>query len=65
MLKSVANQGSKMSEVVLVLGTVAIVGLVAIVSIALVYNRSLWVKGSDNSIEMRTDAEVRSEPSKD
>ena len=65
MLKSVSNQGSKMSEVVLVLGTVTIVGLVAIVSIALVYNRSLWVKGTDNSIEMRTDADVRSERAKD
>lgn len=62
MLKRVFREESKMSEVILVLGTVGIVGLVAIATIALVYNRSLWVKGTDSSIELRTEAtEVQNE----
>lgn len=46
----------RMSDVFVVLGTVGIVGLVAIAAIALVYNRNLWVKGTDSTLEVRTAA---------
>jgi len=47
-----------MSDGLVVLGTVAIVGLVAVTTVALVYNRSLHVRGSSEGIEVQTSPEM-------
>ena len=56
MNKKSFEKEKRMSDVFVVLGTVGIVGLVAVAAIALVYNRNLWVKGTDNALEVRTTA---------
>jgi hypothetical protein len=50
----VPNKEKKMADGVVILGTVAIVGLVGIFAIALVYNRPLWVRGTNKSLDVRT-----------
>jgi len=47
-----------MSDGIVILGTVAIVGLVAVVTVALVYNRIIWVRGTRDSVEVQTQANV-------
>jgi hypothetical protein len=54
---------SKMADSFVILGTVALVGLVAVTTIALVYNRTLWVSGSDKHVEIRT-AESTNKPTR-
>ena len=43
-----------MNDGLIVLGAIAIVGLVAVASIALVYDRGLFVRGSKSEMELRT-----------
>lgn len=43
-----------MNDGLVILGTVAIVGLVAVATIALVYDRGLFVRGSKSEMEIRT-----------
>jgi hypothetical protein len=44
-----------MSDVLVILGTVAIVGVVAIATVAIVYDRFLWFRATNASVELRTD----------
>ena len=48
------DEGRTMNDGLVILGTVALVGLVAIVTVALVYDRRLWLRGSDSRIEVQT-----------
>lgn len=50
------QRDKRMTDGLVILGTVAIVGLVAVLTVALVYNRSLWVKGSSKQLEVETRA---------
>lgn len=51
-----------MSDGMVILGTVAIVGLVAVLTVALVYNRDFWVRGSHESIEFKTSSAENTKP---
>jgi hypothetical protein len=50
-----------MSDGIVILGTVALVGLVAIMTVALVYDRRLWVRGSDSQLELKAGDSGKSE----
>jgi hypothetical protein len=56
--QDVTKGGKPMSDGIVILGTVAIVGLVAVVTVALVYNRSLWVRGTRDQVEVQTSTTV-------
>jgi hypothetical protein len=43
-----------MSDVLVILGTITIVGIVAIATVALVYDRFLWFRGTKTSVELQT-----------
>lgn len=53
-MSSQTRKAMMMNDGLVILGTVAIVGLVAVATVALVYNRGLWVKGSSGQIEVKT-----------
>ena len=46
----------KMSDAIVILGTLAILGIVAVTTVSLVYNRSLGLRGNKESIEINTRA---------
>lgn len=48
------KKDGKMADGLVVLGTVGIVGLVAVTTVSLVYNRTLWVRGSRSDIQVHT-----------
>lgn len=56
-----SRKGDKMADGLVVLGTIAIVGLVAVTTIALVYNRSLWVRGNSSEVNVQTGAAIESQ----
>lgn len=53
-LQEVIEKGKTMSDGFVILGTVSIVGIVAVLTVALVYNRPLWLRGSRESLEVHT-----------
>ncbi|MEL6110894.1 MAG: hypothetical protein AAFU85_33220 [Planctomycetota bacterium] len=54
--QDVLSKGRGMSDGAVILGTVAIVGLVAVLTVALVYNRAMWLRGTSDGVEVKTSA---------
>ena len=56
-----SKKDEKMADGVVVLGTIASVGLVAVTTIALVYNRPLWVRGNSSEVQVRAGSATESQ----